>query len=414
MFRAVQHAEGKDAEKEIAAANFPKIRLFSVGLNPAAVPQEDCDILSKGPGSERFNKWVECSPRTVSTFSAVAYYYGRSLHQELNVPIGLINASWGNTSAEVWTPAEALQADPDLAPIVARGNDYPRRYTEELLPKYEQALAAWQKTADAAKAAGKAAPKRPDAPPQPGRHPRLPVVLYDGMIHPLIPYGMRGVVWYQGESNAERAWQYRKLLPAMLKSWRDRWGQGDFPFGIVQLANYESQKAQPEESDWAELREAQALVAKSVPNCGLSAAIDIGEAATIHPTNKQEVGRRLSLWALAKVYGKEVVYSGPTYERMDVKGGAIRVKFAHAGKGLVARKGMLEGFQIAGQDKKFVWADARIDGDCVIVSSASVAQPVAVRHAWARNPKVDLFNDAGLPAYPFRTDDWPGITADKR
>ncbi|HAU36320.1 MAG TPA: sialate O-acetylesterase [Phycisphaerales bacterium] len=406
--------EGRDAAQEIAAAKYPQIRLFSVGLNPAAEPRDACDILSKGPGSERFNKWMECSPRTVGLFSAVAYYFGRELHQELKVPIGLIHSSWGGTAAEAWTPLETLKSDPEYADILRRMAEYPRRYSEELLPRYEKDLAAWQKVSDATKAQGKPAPRRPRAPYAPDKHPKLPTVLYNGMIHPVIPYGIRGVVWYQGESNADRAYQYRKLLPAMIGSWRERWGQGDFPFGIVQLANYHSPKAQPEESDWAELREAQTMTARTVPHCGLALAIDLGEATTIHPPNKQDVGKRLALWALAKVYGKQIAFSGPMYESMKVEGGAIRVRFSHVGKGLAARSGAaLEGFQIAGQDRKFVWADARIDGDSVVVRSEKVPAPAAVRYAWARNPKGNLYNDAGLPACPFRTDDWPGITADK-
>jgi len=406
--------EARDAGKEIPAASYPKIRLFSVGLNPASQPQDDCDIMSKGPGSERFNKWVECSPRNVGSFSAVAYYFGRELHKELNVPIGLVHASWGSTSAEVWTPLEVLNSDSDFAPILDRSNDYSRKFKEEALPKYEKELAAWQKAADAAKEAGKPEPKRPRAPTAPDKHPKLPVVLYNGMIHPLIPYGIRGVIWYQGESNADRAYQYRKLLPAMIKSWRGHWGQGDFPFGMVQLANYDRQNTEPGDSDWAELREAQTVIAKSVPNCGLVSAIDIGDATTIHPTNKQEVGRRLSLWALAKVYGKEIAFCGPTFESYTTEGGSIRIKFSNVGKGLAVSGSTLDGFQIAGEDKKFVWASARVDGDNVIVSSESVARPIAVRYAWAGNPKATLYSEAGLPAGPFRTDSWPGITIDKR
>ena len=234
------------------------------------------------------------------------------------------------------------------------------------------------------------------------------------MIAPLSPYTIRGAIWYQGESNASRAYQYRELFPTMIKSWWKAWRLGDFPFLFVQLANFREVKEEPGESDWAELREAQSMTL-DLPNTGMAVIIDIGEADDIHPKNKQDVGKRLALWALANSYGKDVVYSGPLYTSMERKGSKIVLHFDHVGGGLVAGGDKpLKGFAIAGADQKFVWADARIVGDTVVVGSESVKDPVAVRYAWADNPICNLYNKAGLPASPFRTDAWPGVTVDNR
>jgi len=243
------------------------------------------------------------------------------------------------------------------------------------------------------------------------------------MIAPLMPYAIRGAIWYQGESNVGRAYQYRKLFPAMIKNWRKDWGQGDFPFLFVQLANFKAVNPEPSESDWAELREAQ-IMTLSLQNTGMAVIIDIGEANNIHPKNKQDVGKRLALWALAKTYGKKFVYSGPLYKSMEVKGDKVILHFDHVGGGLVAGGGEpLKGFAIAGapvlsgeskNGGKFVWADAKIDGDTVVVSNDKIAEPVAVRYAWADNPVCNLYNREGLPASLFRTDDWPGITVDQK
>ena len=232
------------------------------------------------------------------------------------------------------------------------------------------------------------------------------------MIAPLIPYAIGGAIWYQGESNASRAYQYRELFPTMIECWRQSWGQEDFPFLFVQLANFMAVKPEPGESAWAELREAQSMTLNR-PNTGMAVIIDIGEADNIHPKNKQDVGKRLALWALAKTYGRDVVYSGPIYESMQRQGNKTVLRFDHVGGGLVAKGGQLKGFAIAGDDRRFVWADARIEGDTVIVSSEKVARPAAVRYAWADNPVCNLYNEAGLPASPFRTDTWPGVTADQ-
>ena len=372
-----------DAQSEIASANYPQIRLFTVKKKVAYEPQ----LTVIRSDSDLMGQWSVCSPETVRTggwngFTAVGYFFGRQLNQDEKVPIGLIHTSWGGTIAEAWTSAEALQAMPDF-----------RSALEQM------------------------AAKRTAPPPdKPDNNPNQVTVLYDAMIAPLIPYGIKGAIWYQGESNAGRAYQYRTLLPTMIKDWRTRWGEGDFPFFIVQLANFQKSDPNPKDDAWAELREAQSMTAKTLPKTGIAVTIDIGDAADIHPKNKQEVGRRLALCAEAIAYGKKVEYSGPAYKLMSpAKGGsALKLTFDHAAGGLTAKGDKLTGFAIAGEDKKFVWADAQIEGNSVIVSSPEVPHPVAVRYAWHTNPVCNLYNKAGLPASPFRTDDWPGITVNNK
>jgi sialate O-acetylesterase len=246
-------------------------------------------------------------------------------------------------------------------------------------------------------------------------NPNVPTVLYNGMIAPLLPYGIKGAIWYQGESNAGKAYQYRSLLPTMIEDWRKRWNEGAFPFYIVQLANFQQSSATPTEDAWAELREAQLMTAQHLPNTGLAVIIDIGEAGDIHPKNKQEVGRRLALAALAKTYGEKIEYSGPEYKSMKVEHNQVRLTFDHVGGGLTTKGDeKLTGFAIAGDDHKFAWADAKIEGNTVVVSSPGVSNPVAVRYAWHINPVCNLYNKAGLPASPFRTDSWPGITVNNK
>jgi sialate O-acetylesterase len=256
--------------------------------------------------------------------------------------------------------------------------------------------------------------KVPPRPREPlgSKAPNMASNLFNGMVNPVIPYAIKGVIWYQGESNAGRAEQYRKLFPAMITDWRKQWGQGDFPFLFVQLANFKARAPEPGESDWAELREAQSMALK-LPNTAMAVTIDIGEEKDIHPKNKQDVGLRLARAAEHVAYGKELVYSGPNYESMRVEGDKARLTFRHVGSGLEAKGGALKGFAVAGADKKFVWADATIDGNEVVVSAKGVDKPIAVRYAWADNPEATLYNADGLPASPFRTDDWKGITAGK-
>ncbi|HIJ74863.1 MAG TPA: sialate O-acetylesterase [Candidatus Hydrogenedentes bacterium] len=384
----------RDAENEIAAADFPEIRFFSVPKKVADVPQQECG-----------GKWTSCRPKSAAQFSAVGYFFGRSLHRKLGVPIGLIHASWGGTPAEAWTSQAALDADPAFIPLLERWArilaDYPDAKAE-----YDRAFIEWEQAAKKAKDEGKPEPPRPWPPLGPG-HPWRPAALYNAMVAPLAPFAIQGAIWYQGESNADRAYEYRTLFPAMIQDWRRAWSQGDFPFLFVQLANFMGRFETPQpKSAWAELREAQ-LMTLALDNTGMAVTIDIGEANDIHPKNKQDVGERLALAALAKAYGKKVAYSGPLYKRMKIKGNEVVVSFTHTNRGLATKGGApLKGFAIAGPDQEFVWADARIRGKKVVVYSDSVPSPVAVRYAWADNPECNLYNGAGLPASPFRTDDW--------
>ncbi len=390
-----------NAEQEVAAANMPKIRLFTVQRAVADTPQPDC----KG-------KWVECNPQTIGDFSAVGFFFGRELYQQLDVPVGLINTSWGGTPAESWTSLSMLEEETLFQPILKRYKDAVAQYPQALA-KFKEDLSKWEEAAKKAKDEGKQAPPRPGEPFGPGS-PWAPAGLYNAMIAPLTPYAIRGALWYQGESNAGRAYQYRDLFPTVIRSWWDSWELGEFPFLFVQLANFKEAKEEPGDSDWAELREAQTMTL-SLPNTGMAVAIDIGDAKDIHPKNKQDVGKRLALWALAKTYSKKVECSGPLYKSMAKKGNTIVLRFDHVGGGLVAKGDEpLQGFAIAGADRKFVRAEARIEGDTVVVSSEKVASPVAVRYAWADNPTCSLYNQAGLPASPFRTDIWPGVTVNSR
>lgn len=393
-----------DSEKEIAAANFPQIRLLSVPLRGTQEPQ-----------AEFQGKWQQCSPESVANFSAAAYFFGRELYKNLNVPIGLIHCSWGGSSCEAWVKRSILEADPQYKELLEKWDRDCENYDPaKVKAAFETQMAKWRKDAAAAKAAGKEVPRAPRNPGdiRTGQH--RPANLYNGMLYACMPYAIRGALWYQGETNAGRAYQYRDLFPLMIKSWRDEWKQGDFPFYFVQLANYMAEKPEPSESGWAELREAQTMTLK-LPHTGQAVIIDIGEAKDIHPKNKQDVGKRLALWALAKDYGKNIVFSGPMFKSAEKQDNKMVVHFDHVGGGLVAKNGpALKGFAVAGADHKFVWADAQIVGDTVVVSSSQVSAPVAVRYAWADNPVCNLYNQAGLPACPFRSDDWPGVTANNK
>ncbi len=383
----------RDAETETAAANFPAIRWFMVATANAEHPLTDTE-----------GKWVECSPANVGEFSAAAYFFARDLHGALKQPIGVVQSAVGGSMVEWWTTAETLAATPEAAPVLDFWNrqlaDWPTRKV-----KYDLTMATYQKAVDAAKANHGKEPKPPRAEAYRPGSLFQPSNLFNGMVAPVIPYGIRGVIWYQGESNRERPYQYRALMAAMIRDWRKLWDEGDFPFLMVQLPNYQARKPEPTESNWAMQREAQAVAAASTPKTLLVEAIDIGEAENIHPKNKQEIGRRLSGAALSQVYGKGGEWSGPIHQAIENEGSTIRVRFSHA-DGLAAQGGPLKGFAIAGEDRHFVWAEARIDKDSVVVSAPNVARPIAVRYAWADNPECNLVNAAGLPASPFRTDDW--------
>jgi len=307
---------------------------------------------------------------------------------------------------------DQLQADPNFGPILPRYEqavkEYPRARN-----RYESQVRAWEQAAEAASVNGKAPPRKPRQPFGPG-HPHAPCELYNGMVAPLTPFRVRGVVWYQGEANASRAYQYRTLFPALIQSWRRHWQQSDLFFMFVQLPNFRPAKPDPSESDWAELREAQ-LMALALPSTGMAVTIDIGDPNSIHPKDKVDVGKRLALCALGTVYGEDIVYSGPIYREMAIDVNHVVVHFDHADEGLVVKGGNpVKGFAIAGPDHQFVWADARIEGNTVVISSRDIHHPIAVRYGWADNPICNLYNRAGLPASPFRTDTWPGVTTDRQ
>ncbi|MBF0648639.1 9-O-acetylesterase [Dysgonomonas sp. GY75] len=530
-------------EKEIASAKYPKIRLLQVEKKTSLFPVSEMKVAG--------GSWQECSPESVAEFSATAYFFGRDLFEKLNVPIGLINSSWGGTFAEAWTSASSLEMMPAFQSVVAEVKEMPHSESEvqaifqanrkELEAKimeldfgYENNIASaasvsyndkdwkamnlpglWEKGelpnfdgyvwfrreinipaswkgkelllslggidddeityfngVEAGRTEGvnkrrqyaipaklvkagkavitvrvtdtggdggfqgnaeemfvslpnqqdkisltgdwkyKVALSMKDTPSSPRLFkddPANPTSLFNGMVNPFVPYAIKGVIWYQGENNERRGYQYRELFPLMINDWRTRWGY-DFPFYFAQLANFRSMEEQPGENQWAELREAQAG-ALHLTNTGMAVLIDIGDAYDIHPKNKQDVGGRLALIARGKTYGENIEYSGPVFQSYKIEGNRIRLSFGHTSGGLNAKDGgKLKGFAIAGADHKFHWADARIESGDVIVSSSAVVFPIAVRYGWASNPDCNLYNGAGLPSSPFRTDDWPGLT----
>lgn len=524
------------AKSEITAANYPNIRLFTVSKKVSQTPVQDLDN----------GEWQICTPENIPGFSAVGYFFGRSLNQDLKVPIGLIHTSWGGTVAETWTSAQTIENDPDfkdklkelagfdmtkyreqkMAAIKAVLGEIPTKdaglvngvavYADQAMNdanwKEIDPTKVWEEsgyqsidgigwyrkniqlTADQAKMAneihlgtiddndiswingvkigstnqynakrvysipantlktgknviairvedtggggglyGDAADKFIQIGDKeisladkwkfkiteaqvgsteigPNEYPTL---LFNGMLNPIIPYGIKGAIWYQGESNADRAKQYQRVFPNMIKDWRTHWNQGDFSFLFVSLANYMEPQKQPSDDAWAELREAQTKTL-ALPKTGMALAIDLGEAGDIHPKNKQDVGKRLALAALKTAYGKNIVYSGPMYQSVQFDGNKATISLTETGSGLVSKDkyGYVKGFAIAGADHQFVWAKAAITSDhTVVVYSDEVKEPVAVRYGWASNPDdLNLYNIEGLPANPFRTDDWPGIT----
>lgn len=383
-------------QDEIARADYPTLRMITVQHAVADKPQTDVQ-----------GSWVPAHGQAVSDFSATAYFFGRDLQKVLNVPIGLIHSSWGGTTAEAWTSRETLESDTDFKSILDDGtkllSTYPKTFQD-----YELELAQWQRESNKEEADGTVVPPPPSPPKDPRSDPARPSGLFNGTVMPLTPFTIRGVIWYQGESNSDRPFQYRKLFPVMIRDWRRAWGEGDFPFLYVQLANWGVHTLK---SRWPDLREAQSM-ALSLPKTGMAVTIDIGDGSNIHPQNKQEVGHRLALAAQGIAYGRDVIFSGPIYESIAVEGRAIRLHFQHADGGLKAKSPSIisvSGFEIAGTDRKFVGADARIDGDTVVVSSDDVSLPVAVRYAWGMNPQPSIYNGAGLPASPFRTDRWDDL-----
>jgi sialate O-acetylesterase len=517
-----------DGAREIAEADYPGIRFFTVPNVVSPRPKTDLDA----------GRWRACSPQTAPEMSAVAYFFARHLHREKGVPIGIVDSTWGGTPAEAWTSAEMnltlphyrermqeiLQADRDWEEIFEE-NEARREAKQKQIQDLDQAMSygvhrpdyddsSWKtvrlpnpdqpltdfvwlrrtvrlespKTTgyelrlgtfadvDAVFVGGTEVYHRsgnaqvrevslPDGalqtgdnviairalngwsnqvrvgqpgrmtlrhtsggpvidlegewrysttvePPMPEvvRYSHTPSFLYNGMIAPIAGYTLKGAIWYQGESNAGEAHAYRILFPTMIQDWRVRWRQGNWPFLFVQLANWRKRKPQPAASDWAELREAQ-LLTLALPDTAMAVTVDIGEADDIHPRNKQDVGRRLALAARKLAYGEDLVYSGPLYRSMEIRGREVVLSFDSLGSGLATRDGEeLRGFAVAGKDRQFAWAEARIEGNRIVVRSDLVSDPVAVRYAWADNPDCNLVNREGLPASPFRTDTWPGIT----
>lgn len=379
-----------NAEKEIAAANYPQIRFFQVRTTVSATPQTDVTDAS----------WKLCTPENAPGFSGVGYFFARHLLETRGVPIGILQSAVGGTPAQAWTRHEALFDDLNLHWYLDNWEKAAKRYPE-LKEKYEQALAKFKEDAAAAKAAGKAAPRAPAVPQGAPGHPHTPSGLYNGMIAPLVDYGIRGAIWYQGEANAGPTDNelYRRLFAAMILDWRKQWGQGQFPFLWVQLASFN-----PPGREWAPIRDSQTSTLE-LANTGQALAIDVGEPNDIHPKDKLTVGTRLALVARAVAYGERIEYSGPVQRGVTRERNALRLWFDHTGSGLTSKGGQpLTGFRIANSDGRFFKAEAIIDGNTVLLSSPLVKEPVFVRYAWENDPTANLMNKEGLPAVPFRTD----------
>lgn len=381
-----------DPDLEKLTANLPGLRLISVPRRGTQEMQDDFE-----------GAWEACNADSVGDFSAVGYSFGKILHEALGVPVGLIDNAWGGSAAEAWVRRDVLEAD-------GRFNSYLEQWVKtEAEYDYEAILAVWEERKEEALAAEKKAPRKPDNRLE-GQH--RPGNLFAGVLHPIIGYGIRGAIWYQGETNAGRAYQYDDLFGLMITHWRDEWGQGNFPFYWVQLADFRDEVAEPGDSSWAELREAQTKTL-ALANTGQAVIYDIGEGRDIHPRDKQNVGRRLARLALAKDYGIEIAHLSPSYEGMEKKDGKVLLTFKDVGSTLYSfdvRQPV--GFSIAGADRKWHWAEAKLIGkDKVEVWSGQVTDPVAVRYAWADNPVANLRSREGLPVVPFRTDDWPLSTA---
>lgn len=382
------------AELEIASANYPEIRLLTVPLKGRQEAQDDFD-----------SRWRICSPETVPGFSAVGYFFGRRLHNTLGVPVGLIDNAWGGSSAEAWVPREVLEAFPRYEAYIASYDERCEGYTDEVhaqkVAEWKEAVAEWEKNGSRG--------GKPRAPGDPRYDQHRPGNIYNGMIHPTVGYGIRGFIWYQGEANAGRAEDYAHLFPLMIRTLRDSWGQGDFPFYWVQLADYQSESPEPQDHAWAHLRESQTKTLDALPHTGQAVIIDAGEGRDIHPRDKQTVANRLARIALARDYGYDMSHQSPRFTEMTTEEGQVLLTLGPvSGGGLYAfDTPEVKGFAIAGEDRRFVWAEAEIVGkDQVKVWSDAVPNPVAVRYAWGVNPVCNLYDRNGLPVTPFRTDEW--------
>jgi len=388
-------------DEEVAAADYPDIRLITVPRKTALMPQDDFE-----------GQWAPCTPETVKSFSAVGYFFGRILHKELDVPVGLISTNWGGTRVEAWTSMGDLKQLPEAGPVLDRWQEMCAAYDPVVAQtRYDESLTKWEKRAAKAREENEKVPNKPRKQADPKVGPHHPANLYNGMIAPLVPLSVRGAIWYQGESNVGRAYQYRELFPLMIRNWRRDFQNPDMPFGFVQLApfNYGGDRGDA----LPELWEAQVMTLNNLKNIGMAVTTDIATTSNIHPPNKQDVGKRLGLWALATIHEERIVYSGPIYQACERHGNAMSISFSHVGSGLITSDGEAPShFTLAGADKEFHPATAQIVGSRVIVSCDSVTDPEAVRFAWSNTAEPNLKNKEGLPASPFRTDDWPGITID--
>jgi sialate O-acetylesterase len=378
-----------DADTAVAAARDPLLRLYTVPRGVSDAPTDQVE-----------GQWQRCTPDAARGFSAVAFYFGRSLRRSQNIPIGLIQSAWSGTPARAWTSRSALMAIPALASIVT-GYELEETAYRKALAEYDAAreLSGLQLFSPVG--------QPPDL-PRPPANPTgkgSPAAVYNAMIAPLVPYGIRGVIWYQGESDTGAADQYRVLFPALIAGWRAEWRGPALSFLFVQLAPFMRRSDEPQESAWAELRDAQLATSRSVPRTGMAVITDAGDESDIHPRNKQVVGERLALLARSIVYGEPAEASGPVYESMRREGASLVLRFSHVAGGLEPAEGRsVSGFTVSGEDGRYVNAAAVIRGDTVVVSSPEVAHPVSVRYGWADYPQGDLRNKAGLPASPFRTD----------
>ncbi|MFH1024091.1 MAG: sialate O-acetylesterase [Planctomycetota bacterium] len=398
------------AAEDIKAADLSGIRRIKFQHVTSAYPEDDAPAATP---------WQACTPQTAGGFTAVGFYFAREIHQRTGVPIGILDDNWGGTAIEPWTPPEGLELVPELAGALADRRKAVAHHQAVELPKALDALERWIAETRAALPQGARLPPAPALPAHPAASGWG--AMYNAMIHPLVRLPIKGALWYQGESNGSEGAGYGDKMRALVGGWRRIWGQGDFPFYFVQLANYQNPNENPAGGDgWARVRAAQTR-ALAIPNTGMAVIIDIGEAGDIHPRNKYDVGSRLARWAMARDYGRKdvTVVSGPLFREMKVEGDTIRLHFDHVGSGLMVgrkdgrapavenKEGKLRRFAIAGADKGWQWADAVIDGETVVVSSPKVKGPAAVRYAFSMNPDgANLYNREGLPASPFRTDNW--------
>lgn len=380
-------AEAQEAAAEIAGGNYPLIRQIKIP-----------HLIAEAPASDLPGTWEAASPATVGRFTAVGYFFARDLHQRTGVPIGIINCSWGATQIESWMSADALRQDPSAVAIDARWRQLLAEYPAKLAD-YREKHAAWLKASEHRATAKRASPQPPDGPGSRWQ----PSGIYNAMVAPLHPFALRGVLWYQGETNSGRPAEYSTLFHGLIRQWRADFQQPRLPFYFVQIANF-SKPADATGKQWAFLREAQAT-ALALPATGMAVTIDIGDAKRIHPKNKQEVGRRLALLARAHLLAETLEISGPVFQTQQRRGGNLHLSFAHA-EGLQIRASASSEFEVAGEDRRFVPARVTVAGTTLIVSAAGVPEPVAVRYAWRNAPEASLFNSAGLPAAPFRSDAW--------